>query len=303
MLNEVVVTRTGPRRVEDLQILNLFASTTYQLIALVDTGVGDIAIPGMLVTGTAGSNHLEVVSAPADASAWAQLLGVAGTGLLVAPAPTVGARSTVAVTGSNPNPSLSAGSTLNLGRPFDPAFGLGVTAVTLALTAARSAAVTVTTAEAGKPALVPAPAVTSTTGGTLTVNIDGPLDTGGLALESFTLRISAANAGNNSRLEAHLAKNPALVLEEVDGGLPNLVVTGITAQIHKASAAAQAGVFVGSFTGSVVVYDLPSDTAFDLTVEAVSSISRCLPTDSILRPTARASTLLATPPTAPGRIT
>ena len=284
-------------------MLNLFASTAYDFFAIVDTGVADVTVPGMLVTAVAGSNHLEVVSSPTDASVWAQLLGVAGTGLTVAPGAATNARSTAAVTGSNPSLTLNAGSTLHLGRPFNPALGIGAIAVPIALAAARSAIISLTTPEAGKPALVPAPAVTSSTGGSLTVYIDGPLDTGGLALESFTLRISPANSGNSSRLRAHVAKNPALVLEEVDGSLPNIVVSDIAAQAHKVSAAAQAGVFVGTFTASVTVYDLPSDTSFDITAEAVSSISRCLPADSVLRPATRAATPFATPPTAPGRIT
>lgn len=301
VLNEVAVDRDGPRRLEGLQISNLFASTTYELIALVDTGVPDVTVPGMLVTAVAGSNHLDVVSSPTDASAWAQLLRVAGTGLVVAPGTGPNGHSTAAVTGSNALPTLEVGSTLNLARPFNPS-SVGVTAVPVALSAARSPAVLLTTIEAGKPALVPAPAVTSTTGGSLTIYVDGPLDTGGLALESFTLRISPANAGNNTRLQAHAASSPAFVLGVTGGALPSVVASDVTALPHKVSAAAQAGVFVGTFTASVTVYDLPSDTAFDITAEAVSSISRCIPSDSALRPATRAATPLATPPTPPGRL-
>ena len=293
--NDVAVSRKDPTQVDgDITVRNLVAETAYELSAYLDTGLGVTAIPGMTASVESGTTVVTITSGPLDRSGvWVAALRAQGIGIRVGTPENEG----FAVLGDNAATQLLAGQQLVLEHAYT---GPQAVAGEVYLATPRSAPVLFTTANRGKPAVAPAPLLSAVSGGSFKADLSGPLDTGGVALESFTLRLVTATAAHDAALTAHFARNPALVATAVvdaDTGYTTVVVKGITA-VHHTSRAVDVGVFIGEYTGSYDMYDLPANTTFDVSVEPVSQVSLCLADadEIVLRPAARNTTTRAVEP-------
>ena len=292
VIDDVVVGHTmATRLVSELGLTNLVAETNYELVAHLDTGLVAQSIAGMTVSVSAGSTVLDIVARPSSTvSTWIAALRLPGAGLHL------GGSNYVTLGDTNGDTELLVGQQLQLAHAYT---GATVTAATVALAAARSDVLQFTTANRDKPAVAPAPVLVSVSGGTVFVVASSPSDTGGVSLESFTIRMVPNNSGNNTRLTNHLVRNTNLVTEvESTTGYTAVVRSDVSAVANTATVGVTAGVFIGTFSGAHTFANLPSETTFDITVEPVSQVSLCLQdvSEVVLRPYIRVATTVADVP-------